>query len=154
MSNPCGCNGSSGPYVTTSWYGLPGCGGYGWGMPPMPACNCPPSPEAPWDRVAQSPLMDILVQAGTINLSLPTSYLQAQVPGGPFNVALPNGSYQGQMHQIYIPAPLPATTVTWIVAGTFSGGYTTLTFNGLATSALLAWDGAGWQLTGGNAIAA
>jgi hypothetical protein len=67
------------------------------------------------------------------------------------NLSLPNGTFLKQMKRIYIPAQTIATSVTWVVSGTFSGGWTSLQFDRQGFSALLEWDGQGFQLIGGNA---
>lgn len=126
----------------------------GCGQRPAPACNCPPSPIPPWDRAVQSPLIDTLVQNGTLLLDPDVSYLVAALPNGPFAVVLPNGNYLKQMKRIYVPATSAANSATWVVSGTFSAGYTTLMFNSLGLSAFLEWDGGGWQYLGGSALAA
>lgn len=128
--------------------------GCGWGRPPAPACNCPPSPIPPWDRAVQSPLIDTLVQNGTLLLDPDVSYLVATLPNGPFAVVLPNGNYLKQMKRIYVPAASAANSATWVVSGTFSAGYTQLTFNSLGLNAFLEWDGTAWQLISGSCIPA
>jgi hypothetical protein len=133
---------------TTCWETPCGC------HAPAPACNCPPSPIPPWDRSVQSPLQDILVQNGTLLLDPAVSLLEALAPLGPFAVVLPNGNPRQAYKEIYIPGGSVTGTATWVVSGTFSAGFTQLTFNQLATSAFLRWDGAGWQIVGGNAIPA
>lgn len=121
--------------------------------PPPPACNCPPSPIPPWDRPSQSPQNQVLVDNSIpIVLDPDVTYLQASLPGGPINMVLPNGNFLKQMKRIMIPQNFIANTQTWVVSGTFSAGYATLTFNNLGTYALLEWDGFGWQIVGGNPV--
>ena len=67
---------------------------------------------------------------------------------------IPNGTYQRQEKQIFVQGSELVTTATFVIAGTFAGGYTTLTFNSIAFSARLIWDGSAWQLVGGNALLA
>lgn len=125
--------------------------------PQAPACNCPPSPIPPWARTTQSPLVQTVSDATVTTLLLDPdiTYLSAsQVSGTPitFNLILPNGNYLKQMKRIYVPTAFIATTATFIVSGTFGGGFTSLTFNTVGFSALLEWDGTGWQMIGGNAL--
>lgn len=133
------------------------CGGGGWWpgwgcKPPPPASNCPPSPTPPWARPSQSPLTQVIVDNTVAQILLdPNITFLNQVGGGPNSIALPNGAFLKQYKEIYIPTQTIATTATWNVAGSFAGGFTKLVFNALGYSALLQWDGAGWQLIGGNA---
>lgn len=132
-----------------------GCyGGCGYQVQP-PACNCPPSPTPPWSRPTQSPLNQMLVDTAVpIVLDPDITYLnQSQSQSAPINNAmvLPNGNYLKQMKRIYIPGSAIATTATWILSGTFAGGFGHLTFNTIGTAAWLEWDGTSWQLIGGNA---
>lgn len=145
-----GCNGVIIPFnVGGVGYGC-GCGN----LPP--ACNCPPSPNAPWQRESMSPLIQTLYDgAVAISLDPNTCYLnQTQTPTAPINTAmvLPNGNFPKQSMSIFIVSSALATTATWTFSGTFAGGYTKLMFNNFGFSALLFWDGSAWQLTGGNAI--
>lgn len=123
-----------------------------------PACNCPPSPEPPWARAVQSPQTQLLGGAGVVSLTVDVTYLsqtainpQDQSGNGPYAVTLPNGNYKRQYKRIFVVAGNAATTATFTVTGTFVG-FTSLTFNTLAWSAMLEWDGAGWQWIGGNAV--
>lgn len=123
-----------------------------------PSCNCPPSPIPPWSRPVQSPLTQTIFGADTVILTMDTTYLrQAAVTGpnntpqGPFAVAMPDGNYLRQFKRIYIPSDAIATTATFNLSGHFAG-FTSLTFNTIAQSAVLEWDGAAWQLIGGNAL--
>jgi hypothetical protein len=95
----------------------------------------------------------VIVQNDTINIDMLTTFLDQQLntPPAPVTCNLPNGTYVQQEKHIYIAGDKIGTTETFNVAGTFSGGYTSLVFNKIGFSARLVWDGAGWQLTGGNA---
>ncbi len=77
--------------------------------------------------------------------------LVAALPGANIAVTLPAGNSLKQMKRIYIPTANVANTRTFVVSGTYAGGFTNLTFNALGTYALLEWDGSGWQMVGGNA---
>lgn len=142
-----GCNGTLIPWnvggVTSCCGNLP------------PACNCPPSPTPPWARESQSPLMQTLFDSAVpLRLDPNTCYLsQTQDPTAPINNAmvLPNGNFPKQSMSIFVNSAILATTATWTFAGAFAGGYTKLVFDSIGYSALLFWDGAAWQLTGGNA---
>lgn len=116
-----------------------------------PACNCPPSPIPPWARPTQNPRVQTLVD-NTVPLVLDpdVAYLN-QVGGGPNAMVMPNGNFLKQMMRIYVLSGTIATTATWVFTGLFAGGFTHLTFNTTKYSALLEWDGAAWQLVGGNA---
>lgn len=128
--NPCSCNGT----------------------PPMPASNCPPSPLPPWSRPVQSPLSQVIVDntVAQILLDPDITYLN-QAGNGTNNLALPNGNFLKQMKRIYIPGQTIATSVTWIVAGTFAGGFTSIKFDRIGFQAWLEWDSTAWQLFAGNA---
>lgn len=123
--------------------------------PQPPACNCPPSPEPPWARATQSPLVQTLVDTSVpIVLDPDITYLnQTQAAGAPITNAmvLPNGNHLKQMKRIYVVSQSIASTATWVVAGLFAGGFTKLKFDTLGYSAFLEWDGTAWQLVGGNA---
>lgn len=121
-----------------------------------PACNCPPAPIPPWARESQSPLVQVLYSTAVPLVLDPNfCYLnQTQNPAAPINNAMvmPNGSFIKQSMSIFIVSGALATTATWTFTGLFAGGYTQLVFNSAGYSAQLFWDGAAWQLVGGNAI--
>jgi hypothetical protein len=125
----------------------------------MRNCQPPavPAPLAPYERLVQSPLANIIGDASIINIPLSpeVTYLQGAAtaaPGGTYALTLPPGNTQQLFKRIYIPGALVVGTATWVITGTFAGGFTKLTFNALATSAVLEWDGSSYQLIGGNAI--
>lgn len=123
-----------------------------YGTPPMPASNCPPSPLPPWSRPTQSPLSQVINDntVAQILLDPDITYLN-QAGNATNNLALPNGNFLKQMKRIYVNSALIASTVTWIVSGTFAGGFTKLQFDRVGYSGFLEWDGAAWQWIGGNA---
>lgn len=118
----------------------------------MPASNCPPSPLPPWSRPTQSPLSQIIVDntVAQILLDPDITYLN-QAGVGTNNLALPNGNFLKQMKRIYVNSAVIATTVTWVVSGTFAGGFTKLQFDRIGYSAFCEWDGSAWFLFAGNA---
>lgn len=119
---------------------------------PPPACNCPPSPIPPWSRPTQSPLNQTLVDTAIpLVLDPDVTYLRNAGSVDPLALVLPNGNFLKQTKQIMIPTDQIATTSTWIVSGTFAGGFTHCQFDAVGTYALLQWDGFGWQFMGGNA---
>lgn len=67
------------------------------------------------------------------------------------NLALPNGNFLKQIKRIYIPGGTIATSVTWIISGTFANGFTSIKMDRLGYSAWLEWDGTSWQIFAGNA---
>lgn len=118
-----------------------------------PACNCPPSPQPPWSRPVQSPLIQTL-SSNLVPLVLDPSiaYLSQTSPTPVTNnMAMPNGNYLRQQFTFIIPNAAIATTVTWVFTGNFAGGFTMLTFNTLGYTAVVEWDGSAWQLMSGNA---
>lgn len=125
------------------------------GRPLPPACNCPPSPIPPWARATQSPLTQTLADNSVPLLLDPDiTYLNAAsplVPPAIIPLVLPNGNFLKQIKRIYIPGNAVATSATWLITGTFAGGFTHLQFDRLGTSVWLEWDGSSWQLIGGNA---
>lgn len=121
-------------------------------QPMPPACNCPPSPIPPWHRPVQSGRVQTIKGTGSVDLMSDTTLLVATVnnPPKPISVTLPNGNFQRQMKRIYIPGDQIANSESFNVTGKYAG-YDTLTFNQLGFSAVLEWDGATWQIIGGNA---
>lgn len=143
--NPCCSNYPGAPYWTGWW-------DFGWNRPK--SSNMPPSPTPPWmSRGAQNPLVQVISMNDTVNLGMQATFLNQvlNTPPAPVTVNLPNGNFVNQAVQIMIRSDLIAGTETFIVVGTFAGGFTKLTFNTIGWSALLMWDGAGWVLQGGNA---
>lgn len=125
----------------------------------MRNCQPPavPAPLAPYERLTQSPLSNTIGDASIPNIPLSpeVTYLigtAAAAPGGSYALTLPPGNTQQLFKRIYIPGGSVAGTATWVITGTFAGGFTKLTFNALATAAVLEWDSSSWQLIGGNAI--
>ena len=113
-----------------------------------------PAPRGPWSREVQSPLAQTLYDASVaLQLDPMNTYLSAGTPNGTvtYNLTMPPGNYAQQVKRIYIPTSAILGTATWIITGTFAGGFTTLTFNATGFSAWLEWDGSGWHLVAGNA---
>jgi hypothetical protein len=85
-----------------------------------------------------------------------TTYLVSNTPKDPANpqvpylVVLPTGLYKRQIKRIYIPTDCVPTTPKFQVQGIFNHAIGYL-FDAVGTSAVLEWDGSGWQLIGGNA---
>lgn len=121
--------------------------------------NCP-SPTAPWQRPVLNPKIEILTaanDAGAVSLVQDTTFLETTVlkatPTDPYIVALPAGNYKRQTKVVLIPRETLTNgggSAPWKVTGTFSG-FTYLNFSQIGQSAVLMWDGTGWQLIGGNA---
>jgi hypothetical protein len=96
---------------------------------------------------------------GTIPLGYKIIYLDStairMVDGveSPYQVVLPNGERAGQVLRILIPAAnlRPPTSATFVVTGNFAS-YSSLTFNGIAFSADLLFDGSVWFMIGGNCL--
>jgi hypothetical protein len=133
----------------------PGNSGPAWTSPPVP-----PSQLPPWKRPLITPQIQVFGNDATMSVNYPfTNLVQstAKVPTGsppvslPYYITLPNGNYVGQTLNICIPSNAIATTQTFLVIGTISGGYASFRFNNAATFALIQWDGYAWVLIGGNA---
>lgn len=129
---------------------------WSWGNPPQPASNAPPSPLPPWQRPTMSPNTQVLVDntVAQIVLDPDITFLNQPSPDSPLvvnTVALPNGNNVKQTKRIFIPSQTIATSATWLVKGTFAGGFTTLQFDRLGFNALLEWEGSAWSMIGGNA---
>jgi hypothetical protein len=131
------------------------CGPIGWGCGwPMPAkSSMPPSSTPPWDRDPISAITATMVAAGNIDLTFNTTFFMQTLntPSLPVAITLPNGTFVNQSIRLYIRGDMLPTTEDFIVAGQFAGGFSHLKFNGIGFSAILIWDGAFWQLVGGNA---
>lgn len=109
-----------------------------------------PSPTPPYARNSATwGTPQTLEDDGEILLSRLTTYLVATTDK---TATLPDGSKRQQPKNIFIPTDMLTTTGVWEVTGTFAG-FTKLRFTNLGQSAQLEWDGAGWQLVGGNAEA-
>lgn len=134
-----------------SWYNT------AWGRANHCDCRVPvPSVSPPWSRPTVSPQIQYLFDSGVVVLTCVTTYLTQATPADPDNLDTPyaltiaDGNYRQQRKEIFIPGDFVATTAPWNLTGTF-GGFTSITFNTLGTSAILNWDGSAWQLVGGNA---
>lgn len=115
--------------------------------------DIPPSPQAPWQRPVQSPAVQTITGDDAIDLVKDTTYLVQETPkvGADFySVTLPDGNHRRQFKRIYIPAENIPNTAEFKLTGTFAG-FDFLMFNNAAFSAVLEWDGSGWQFIGGNA---
>lgn len=115
--------------------------------------NIPPSPQAPWQRPIQSPSVQTLGGDGAIDLVPDTTYLVQETPkvGASFySLTLPNGNHRRQFKRIYVPSEHVPNTAPFKLTGAFAG-FDFLMFNNEAFSAVLEWDGSGWQFIGGNA---
>lgn len=110
--------------------------------------NLPPSQVAPWDRRVQSDVHETITEEGaSIGATPQISKLSATEAR---TASLADGTYQGQIKQLFIHEDRLTDTGTWTVTGNFAHG-TTLTMDLYGTSALLQWIGNKWRLTGGNA---
>lgn len=111
-----------------------------------------PAPTPPWLRPVQSPMVQRIYGEDTIDLGVDVTYLEAaNAPtAGYFKVALPNGNYIRQYHQIFVAGDKIPTTAPFYVIGSISGA-NSLLFNNSAFSAVLTWDGGSWCMIGGNA---
>ncbi len=119
---------------------------------PSPANNAPPSPTPPWSREPFRIGTQTLVDAGNIDITRQITLLDQSIPiADPgYSVTIADGTYKGQAKTIFIPKSAIATSANWMLSGTFSG-FTSLKFSPIGTSALLFWDGTGWQITAGSA---
>jgi hypothetical protein len=112
-----------------------------------------PSQTPPWDAAMQATAPQYLYDAGAIVLGLPITFLDnTSQPAEPLAVTIPDGNYVRQTKQIVVPAANELTTSSFRVTGNFVG-FVSLLFSTIGTSAVLVWDGAGWHLQGGNALA-
>lgn len=114
------------------------------------ASTWPPSPTPPYARPVQSPLVQELLDAGTIMLTMNITKLNSSSATA-LTAVLPNGNYVGQLKTIIIPNAAVATSATWNITGTFTLA-TTITLSQIAVAAVLEWEGAAWVLIGGNAL--
>lgn len=119
----------------------------------------PPSPTPPWARPVQSPSIQYLYDdtsvGDEITLNEDTTYLVSTTPKDPldldvpYELLLPDGTYPRQTKRIYVQKTNSLTTAKWQVTGTIVG-CTSLVFDTIGWSAVLEWDGSGWQQVGGN----
>lgn len=116
----------------------------------------PPSPVAPWQRPAVSPVAQTLAGDGTASLSAVMTYLDSTTPKDaedesvPYVVALPDGNHKQQMKNFQIPSASIENSARWRVEGNFAG-FIALELDSLGQQAVLSWDGAAWHLIGGSA---
>lgn len=117
---------------------------------PPPACNCPPSPEAPWTRPKQSPLTQTLTDAGALSLTTDVTYLNKA--GGTASITIPDGNYKRQIKRVYVVKDRvdDADSATWTLTGTFLG-VTSWQLDSIGYSLVLEWTGEAWVHIGGNA---
>jgi len=114
-----------------------------------------PSALPPWSRPPYSPLNETITSTmQSASLNCQTTFLsatQALNPVANYTIILGAGTYVNQTKMFVIPNATPlASTQPWSVTGTFVGG-TSLLLNSVGPTAILFWDGAAWQLVGGNA---
>ena len=113
----------------------------------------PPMPVPPFHRPVARTVHQTVTGDTVISLSGEVTYLNnttSKTGGAPYEVTLPNGSYVGQMHQFFIPKSNALSTARFVVIGSFAH-FTALLFNTRSHSAVLTWDGSGWNVVGGNA---
>lgn len=116
----------------------------------------PPSPVAPWQRPAVSPVAQTLAGDGTASLSAVMTYLDSTTPKDaedesvPYVVALPDGNHKQQMKNFQIPTASIENSARWRIEGNLVG-FIALGLDSVCQSASLQWDGAAWHMIGGNA---
>lgn len=119
----------------------------------------PPSPTPPWDRLAVAPIAQTLTEDGEASLTTQTTYLNQTAPKDvddesvPYDVTLPDGTYNQQTKQFIIPATAVETTARWRVTGNFID-FVALEFDSVHQLAGLVWDGSRWHMATGNATKA
>lgn len=118
--------------------------------PSAPACMCPPSPIPPWHRPVQSPVVQTMTEDGAVSLTTDVTYLKIGAGAGGKAITLPDGNYKRQIKRVMIPGDQIYDTATWTMTVT-GAGFTSMVFDATGTSAVLEWDGAAWQMIGGNA---
>lgn len=112
-----------------------------------------PAPVPPWARPAAMQATQEQVLTGTsiaITAGPEKTFLCQSGPTIVNNMTLPNGNSPGQFKDILIPQTFIPTTATWIITGSFAGGFATLTLDNISFNTMLEWDGSAWQIVGGN----
>jgi len=112
-----------------------------------------PAPQPPWSRPMQSPMVQTIVSDDAIDLTTDASYINCVTPkagGGPYLLTIPDGNVRRQTKRIFVVGSTIAATAPFKLTGTFAG-FSYITFNNAATSAILEWDSTAWAFIGGNA---
>lgn len=115
--------------------------------------NCPPAPAPPWDRVNQSPVIQVLEGNGNIDLMTETTYLKQPAPNGagvPYAITIPDGNFLRQAKTIILAPDANGAAADFLLSGAFVT-FLQLKFTLIGTTAVLEWDGSHWQMIGGNA---
>lgn len=113
-----------------------------------------PSPIPPYHRPVRVVDEQWLTGDGDVSLTVKQTYLDSITPKEgnlPFEVTMPDGSYQRQLHQIFLPKKNEMQTAAFIVRGRFVN-YGALWFGRYAASAVLEWDGSAWHVLAGTAV--